>query len=313
MHKRGTFEKRVFWRRIALLIILVSLLYGVLPRVSGLEHSWQVVVHANKELLGLAVLGLGGTYLASTFLYICLALHRLPFWATLNMQVAAGLAGKALPAGLGSIGLGVAYLKRQQHKLHEAAAVVGANTAIGFIGYCMAFLGAVIGLHAAPPVLHVSRATALLAGAGIILAVGIALAFVKHHIEQWLKRSLRAAARILHEYRQRPWRLATALLLAALQPALFTSVLYCSAAAIGVQLSLGVAFTTFSIGLAAATATPTPGGVVGAEAGLTAALAAYGIPSQQALIIALLYRFITYWLPLAPGSIALLVMRKRYF
>jgi undecaprenyl-diphosphatase len=71
-------------------------------------------------------------------------------------------------------------------------------------------------------------------------------------------------------------------------------------------------FIIFSIGVLAGTVTPTPGGVVGAEAGLAAALVAYGVPAASAIAIALLYRLVTYWLPMVPGFVVFLAIRKKY-
>jgi uncharacterized protein (TIRG00374 family) len=61
----------------------------------------------------------------------------------------------------------------------------------------------------------------------------------------------------------------------------------------------------------ASTATPTPGGLVGAEAGLFAGFVAYGVSAPMAGAAVLLYRFVTYWLPLLPGVLALFLARRR--
>ena len=81
-------------------------------------------------------------------------------------------------------------------------------------------------------------------------------------------------------------------------------VLYASARAFGVDLSLVQVLVVFTFGLAIATISPTPGGIGGAEAGLVAALTATGVGANQALTIALTYRLLTYWLPILPGLIA---------
>lgn len=51
--------------------------------------------------------------------------------------------------------------------------------------------------------------------------------------------------------------------------------------------------------------------MIGAEAGLVAGFVAYGIPADRALAIALLYRFLTYWLPLLPGFVAFVIVQRR--
>jgi len=60
----------------------------------------------------------------------------------------------------------------------------------------------------------------------------------------------------------------------------------------------------------ASTATPTPGGLVGAEAGLFAGFVAYGVASPTAGAAVLLYRLVTYCCRLFPGAVALLLARN---
>jgi uncharacterized protein (TIRG00374 family) len=76
-----------------------------------------------------------------------------------------------------------------------------------------------------------------------------------------------------------------------------------SALALGATLSLIQVIVVFTVGVAAASVTPTPGGIGGAEAGLAAALTGTGMTADLAISIALLYRLITYWLPIIPGFI----------
>jgi len=52
------------------------------------------------------------------------------------------------------------------------------------------------------------------------------------------------------------------------------------------------------------------GGLGGAEAGLTAGFVAYGLTSNRALAVTLLYRLLTYWLALVIGALAFSVARR---
>ena len=56
----------------------------------------------------------------------------------------------------------------------------------------------------------------------------------------------------------------------------------------------------------------TPGGLGFVEAGLTATLNLAGVPAGEALVATLVYRLITFWLPLPIGAIAGFVFRRRY-
>jgi len=82
--------------------------------------------------------------------------------------------------------------------------------------------------------------------------------------------------------------------------------------ALGVHLPFIVVVLIFSFGLSTGTVTPTPGGLGGFEAGLTAGFVAYHVGSASALAIALLFRLISYWLMLAIGALAFTVSERKH-
>jgi uncharacterized protein (TIRG00374 family) len=56
----------------------------------------------------------------------------------------------------------------------------------------------------------------------------------------------------------------------------------------------------------------TPGGLGFVEAGLTATLVLAGVPAGDALVTTLVYRLLTFWLPLPIGAAAAVIFRRRY-
>ena len=58
-----------------------------------------------------------------------------------------------------------------------------------------------------------------------------------------------------------------------------------------------------------ATTLPLPGGVGGVDGGMVAALIAFGVEPELALIAVLAYRGFAFWLPIAPGAVAYLAWR----
>jgi hypothetical protein len=55
---------------------------------------------------------------------------------------------------------------------------------------------------------------------------------------------------------------------------------------------------------------PLPGGIGGVEGGMIGALAAFGVDPGLALIAVLAYRGFAFWLPIVPGAIAFLTLRR---
>jgi uncharacterized protein (TIRG00374 family) len=56
----------------------------------------------------------------------------------------------------------------------------------------------------------------------------------------------------------------------------------------------------------------TPGGLGFVEAGLVGTLTLSGVPASDAVLATLLYRLLSYWLPIPLGGIAYLLFRRRY-
>jgi uncharacterized protein (TIRG00374 family) len=89
-----------------------------------------------------------------------------------------------------------------------------------------------------------------------------------------------------------------------------TFCLYVCLQALGLSLPLSVVLVVFTLGVSAGEAVPTPGGLGGFEAGLAAGFVAYGIEPSQALAAAILYRLVSYWLPLAAGLAAFIASER---
>ncbi|MDX2381084.1 MAG: lysylphosphatidylglycerol synthase transmembrane domain-containing protein [Acidimicrobiia bacterium] len=74
-----------------------------------------------------------------------------------------------------------------------------------------------------------------------------------------------------------------------------------SVLAFDVDMSFAKAGALYMIANTIGSAVPTPGGVGGVEAALTAALISFGVDNATAAAIVLLFRTLTFWLPTVPG------------
>jgi uncharacterized protein (TIRG00374 family) len=72
----------------------------------------------------------------------------------------------------------------------------------------------------------------------------------------------------------------------------------------------GVA-VVYLTGSAIGSLVPTPGGLGAVEAALTAGLTAAGLPGAVALSSVLLYRLLTFWLPVPIGWVALKYLERQ--
>jgi uncharacterized membrane protein YbhN (UPF0104 family) len=87
------------------------------------------------------------------------------------------------------------------------------------------------------------------------------------------------------------------------------AVLWACFKAFGSAPALAVVVVAYFVGTLANTL-PLPGGIGGVEGGMVGALAAFGVDPALALIAVLAYRGFAFWLPIVPGVIAYLTLRR---
>lgn len=245
----------------------------------------------------------------SSALYGVLSPRRLRYRRTLLVQTGSLGVNRLLPAGSGALGVAYLYLRANKVSKTAAAAVVAGNNILGFIGHALlvgimiianpAVFGHFAGLNTATYRWWLGAAAILL----VAFVIGGLLA----------ARSKLPFARSLQPLLLRPSRFGSALGLSMLITACYAAAVMLAARALGYELSPAAGLIVLSFGVAAASAVPTPGGIGSAEAGIFAGLHAYGVETTDALTIALLYRVMTFWLPLIVGGIAFVVVDRLGF
>jgi glycosyltransferase 2 family protein len=300
-------------KRALLLVSLLLLLYIIVPRLHSFSDSFDVVRRANPGYM-LATLGLlAVSYFSAAAVYWSLALRRLAFMPTLKIQVASAFTNRLLPAGLGTLTLYVQYLRKSKHSLAQAITVAGTNNLMGMFGHLVLLVIVLSVTHDAYPAkLQLPSTTSLWLILGAIVAIMAVNLLIFRRLREAAYKITREVVGYAANYRKTPGKLLRALLFSVVLTVLYSGMFYCCTQAVGINMSLGHIFLVFTIGLIVGTATPTPGGLIGAEAGLTGGLIAYGADPDMALAAALLFRFFTYWLPLAPGFIMFARVRKLY-
>ncbi len=86
-------------------------------------------------------------------------------------------------------------------------------------------------------------------------------------------------------------------------------ILWASFMAFDESVPIGVIVMGFFVGMAANLA-PDPAGVGAVDGGLIGAFVIFGLPASTVIAAVLIYRLIAFWLPLPPGVIAFLQLRK---
>lgn len=301
-------------RRIVIVLAALLFLYVLLPQLGTFRDSLKVISGARFGWLALALVLVVATSLLATQTYLLLAKRRLKYGRTLLVQLASLFTNRLLPAGIGTIGLNYEYLRHNGHQPAEAGAVVATNNLVGFGGHVLLLIVIIlVSPHALQGMKwpHVNSNVYVVVPAVLLV---MALAISVH--TKFRSMVMQAFAHILAsigKYRAHPLRIIGALGNSMLLTACYALSLYACVHAIGLNLAFASIFIVLTFGVAGATATPTPGGLGGAEAGLLAGLVLYGVGSADALAAALLYRLFSYWFALAAGAGAfILATREGY-
>ena len=308
-------------------------------------HSYHFRKRSLLELLGLSIL-IGITYLQwgtikiaiheiqkseSGYIWMAVALYwillpltaisyrllsdkRLIIWTTTLAQLAGSGPGRIVPGGLGRLSLCIIHLMKLGFSSAHSIIVTVTNNIIGIIVNLTVL--AVILLFE-PEVKSLFQINTVLSSALILLItilVGISLFHRLLHAKRTRKSTLKLTKK---------WR--TQLKLICKNPVLMIKlfgialliltggvviILLCSRA-LGVNISMSDALIALSVGVFIGGVLPTPGGVGGVEAGIASTLMFLGYSPTEATSIAILFRAITYWQPLIPGTIAYFYLRKK--
>lgn len=309
-----TLQPRYLLAVIVLVLAAVGF-YGLLPQLGSFHDSWRVLTAARPGRVLLAALASLLTCVWGTVVYRLLAYRRLPFGNTLLVQYAGLLINRVLPAGIGGLGLNFMYLRARRHSALQAGTVVALNNLLGFIAHALLALVMVViyvGSGGGSVKIAVSAQGLSVIGLVIIalaLIGGLGFWLAGAKLRRNIKQSLRLLARF---YTRKPRRLALAIVFAALLTLSNVASFWLSCWAVGISISFMAAFLVFTFGVVLMTATPTPGGLGGAEAALVAGLLTQQVAAAPALAAVLLYRLVSFWLGLPVGAAALLPIQAKH-
>jgi len=297
---------------LALLVLMVAI-YVFLPQINDLKTSATLARHADRDWLTLAAILVIVTYLFATLSYQLLARHRLKVLRTLLIEISSACANRLLPAGLGGLSLNTAYLYNNKHKIAEASTVAATNNLLGIVGHLLVLGVALLFLPSSVKFTNGFNVSKSIYISVIVVGVGlVAMVIVLPKIRHWLENFSWQVIRDIGAYSKHPLRLLLALFSSIGLTLCYVLALLTCMISFGLHLDFNQVLIIFTLGSVVGVATPTPGGLIGIEAGLIAGFVAFGVSAPKALAIVLTYRFISYWLPILPGFIALIYVRRRH-
>src|SRR5690606_16335430 len=220
----------------------------------------------------------------------------------------------AAPAGVGSLALNTRYLIREGTSTAQAVSAVGVSQLAGLITLVpLLVLCAYLSNTGYPGDFSPSLTLLVVVGVLSVLAAALlAVPRLRRAVSGRLRPHLHGVLPQLLDLLHHPRRLAlglggTLLLTVSLVLCLYTSIL-----AFDVTPSLAAVRVVYLAGNALGSAAPSPGGLGAVEAALIGGLTAIaGVPAAAALSGVLLFRLLTFWLPVLPGWLAFARLQRR--
>jgi glycosyltransferase 2 family protein len=307
--------QRVRPRTLVTIAALAGAFYFLLPQLAQVSSSWHAIQSAHWAWLPVVIAMSALTYLASAVSLIGGVPGRVPFWPTVLAQAASSFVNRVSPANVGGMALNARYLQKSGVDPAAGVAAVGLSALAGAVvhGILMVifFLWASRSLAHAfklPPASKLLLILAVVAGVvGIVLATRRGRRFAATRV----RKGLWSAWVSLRRVAVSPAKLTLLIGGSALVTLAYIGGLAASIQAFGGGTGIAEIGAVYMAASAIAAASPTPGGLGAIEAALVAGLTGVGLGSGAAVSAVLTYRLATYWLPVAPGWIALNLLQRR--
>jgi uncharacterized protein (TIRG00374 family) len=331
-------------RRIAIYLIVVAAivvaLYFVLPKITGLEDALATAEDADPVWIAVAL----ALNVLSFFAYIALlrgivggrgsdqVRRRLDVRASYQITLA-GLAATRLFSAGGAGGIALTYwaLRRAGMGKRETASRMVAFLVVLYTIYLLSVVvcGIFLRVGLFPGASPVGMTIVPAAIAGVVLVGLLLVSLIPDNFETVIARWAEGHRRvgIARRFASIPATVAggTREALSVLRHpgqgmlsivgaagfwAANIAVLWACFHAFGVSVPKAVLVQGFFVGMAANLLPFFPGGVGSVDAGMIAAFLAFGVDSDVVFPAVLLYRVIAFWLPIPPGALAYLQLRK---
>jgi uncharacterized protein (TIRG00374 family) len=310
----------------------IAFMYFVLPKVLGLQDTWNRIQQGNAWWFGLAA----ALEVCSFLGYV--AVFRAVFirgesrigWRESYQITMAGLAASRLfaAAGAGGIALTAWALRRSGMEARIVACRMIAFLVLLYGVYMGSLVIGGIGLYTglfpgkAPFAITVIPALFGLA----VIAIFLAVSLLPGDFDRLVARGTRGSGRMgkfAHRLAAAPASAASGVrtaiaLVRSRDPYLLgavawwyfdIAVLWACFHAFGASPSKAVIVMGYFVGMIGNTL-PLPGGIGGVDGGMIGAFTAFGVDVEVSVVAVLAYRGFAFWLPTIPGAIAYLQLRR---
>jgi putative heme transporter len=329
---RVRFSRRQVLASVAFVLASVALLYFVLPKLLGLQETWNRIQRGNIWWLGLGAALEVCSFAGYVALFRAVFVHgrsRIDWRESYEITMAGLVATRLLAsAGAGGIALTAWALRRSGMPPRIVARRMIAFFALLYGVYMGTLvvdgLGLYLGVIPGPAPFAITVVPAILGAAVIVFFLAISM--LPGDVERWVGRwsaGQSRGARLATTVAAAPATVAAGVrtaidLVRTRDPYLLgaiawwgfdIAVLWACFHAFGASPPKGVIVMSYFIGMLGNTL-PLPGGIGGVDGGMIGAFTAFGVNVEVAVVSVLAYRAFAFWLPTLPGAVAYLQLRR---
>lgn len=326
-------------RRIAqtllVVLILVGAIYVLLPKIVGLDDALATLDEGNPWWIALAVVFNIGAFGAYVALFRGVVGERVLHldWRESYQITMAGLAATRLFSAGGAGGIVLTYwaLRKAGMERRQSACRMVAFLVLLYGVYLAALVvfGILLRTNVLPGKSPIGLTIVPAALAAAVIAIFLLIALIPADFERRLGRftqgyrfgrfvrrlatapaTVASGTRTALAFVRNPRRGGLAVIGAIGFWAANIAILWASFEAFSVDVPVAVLVQGFFVGMAANLFPGAPGGVGAVDAGLIGAFVLFGLPGSDVFAAVLIYRLIAFWLPIPPGIVAFLQLRK---
>lgn len=281
--------------------------YFLLTQITHVDFG-DVIGKAQWGWVGVALAFSALSYFAAAMSLLGFVPERVPFLRTVLAQVAGSFVKLVAPAAVGGVALNTRFLQRAGIRPGLAVASVGASQLFGLASHILLLLsfGYLTGTEKTPEMTPSRTVIAGLLTVAVLVLVVTAVPFLRKFVATRVRALFAGVVPRMLDVLQRPQKLLTGIGGMLLLTGCFVMCLDASIRAFGggEDISYASIAVVFLAGNALGSAAPTPGGIGAVEATLTLGLIAAGLDGQVAGTAVLMFRLMTFWLPVLPGWIS---------
>jgi len=305
--------ERIRLRNVLTLVAAVFAAYILAVDLTKTSFS-EALRHADWRWGAVALLLSAVTYVGATWALSGFVLERLRFVQTFLTQVACSFVTLVTPAAVGGVALNLRYLRKRNVASADAVASIGVSQVIAFTLHLILlviFIAVAGSSHDTsirrPPGWTYIALAVLVSVALVVLAIPAGRRLLLSRLTSTLGQVI---PRLL-DLAQQPAKLAEGVGGTLLVDFAYIGCLAVSVRAFGGSLPFATVAVVYLTGSAIGSAVPTPGGIGAVEAALSAGLTAAGLHGTVAFSAVLLFRTVTFWLPVPLGWISLNYLQHR--